>query len=76
MLIPVELSDIYSTVSGELQSFEFCLVSGTACALHVEKHSNWRAQRPLANVEIRPTASIVERGMLTKCVGLKKCDWL
>lgn len=31
-LIPVELSDIYSAVSGEPQSFEFCFVSGTACA--------------------------------------------
>lgn len=33
-LIPVELSDIYSAVSREPRSFEFCFVSGTACALH------------------------------------------
>lgn len=35
MQIPTELSDIYSPVSGDLQSLEFSFVSGTACALHV-----------------------------------------
>lgn len=43
----------------------------TAC----RKNSNWRAQRPLVDAEIRPTASKDERGMLTKCV-LRKCDFL
>lgn len=37
MLIPTELSDIYSPVSGDLclESLGFSSVAGTACALHV-----------------------------------------
>lgn len=34
--IPMEPSDIHSAVSWEPQSFGYCCVSGTACALHVE----------------------------------------
>lgn len=72
-LIPVELSDIYSAVSGEPQSFEFCFVSGTACALqkpatggHTGLLWMWQSEQRL----------LWKRGMLTNCFIRKKCDFL
>lgn len=59
MLIPVELSDIYSSVSGEPQSFEFCFVSGTACAQ--QKPATGGAHGPLVDVAIRAKPSVEER---------------
>lgn len=56
----MELSDIYSAVSGESQSFEFCFVSGTACALQNLATGGGGAHGPLVDVAIRATPSVAE----------------
>lgn len=72
----MELSDIYSTVSGESQSFEFCFVSGTACALQKPatggRGEGGGAHGPLVDVAIRATPSVEERNV----DQLKKWDFL